>query len=75
MSDGDSENSKDVIVLFGYEQIDSIEEIIKENYKQHISFYDFFFPIEKEYPTNLSDFPNFKIYFNTKDKNFFYQRF
>ena len=75
MTDGDSENSKDGIVLFGYEQIDNIEEIIEENNKEHISAYDFVFPIEKENPSNLTDFPSFTIYFNTKDKNYYIKDF
>ena len=75
MTDGDSQSCKDGIVLFGYEQIDNIEEIFEENNKQHISAYDFVFPIEKENPANLTDFPSFTIYFNTKDKNYYIKDF
>ena len=74
--DGKCGNSKDGIVLFGYEQIDNIEEdIADEHYNEYISAYDFVFPIEKENSINLSEFPSFAIFFDTKDENYYIKDF
>jgi hypothetical protein len=76
MVDGESGNSKDGIVLFGYEPIDNIEEdIAEENYKKYKSIYDFSFPLEKENSINLGEFPSFCIYFNTNDENYYIKDF
>jgi hypothetical protein len=77
MTDGDRGNIRDGIVLFGYEKKHNKEEIIEENDKKRLSVYDFAFPIEKEKESlsNLTQFPSFSIYFNTKDSNYYIKDF
>ena len=81
MIDGDSVNCKDGIVLFGYEKKENNTnnnvEVIEENDKKKLSVYDFAFPIEKEKEnlSNLTEFPSFSIYFNTKDNNYYIKDF
>ena len=79
---------KDGIVLFGYERknknINNINSLnsesnnnnnIEENSDDFL-FNDFIFPIEeKENNNSLYEFPNFAIYFNTKDKNYYIKDF
>ena len=84
-------NGKDGIVLFGYERknknnyinIDNnistqlnLEE--KNNIEESDDFFlnDIVFPIEeKENNNGIYEFPNFAIFFNTKDKNYYIKDF
>ena len=77
MINDDTDNIRDGIVLFGYEKKDNNEEVIEENDKKKLSVYDFTFPIEKEKEniSNLTEFPSFSIYFNTKDNNYYIKDF
>jgi len=76
---------KDGIVLFGYERKNKNNNInnlssesnnnIEENSEDFL-LNDFIFPIEeKENNNSLYEFPNFAIYFNTKDKNYYIKDF
>jgi len=76
MIDGGSGNSKDGIALFGYETFEGInEDIDEENFKFPLSIYDFIFPIDNESSINLTEFPSFCIYYDTKDENYYIKDF
>ena len=78
---------KDGIVLFGYERknknnnnINNLSAESNNNNIEEISedflLNDFIFPIEeKENNNSLYEFPNFAIYFNTKDKKYYIKDF
>ena len=82
---------KDGIVLFGYERINknnnlnsdnklysNLDSDMNNNVEESEDFLlnDFVFPIEeKENNNGLYEFPNFAIYFNTKDRNYYIKDF
>ena len=76
MIDGENGNNKDGIALFGYDTIEGInEDIDEENFKFPLSIYDFIFPIDNENSINLTEFPSFCIYYDTKDENYYIKDF
>jgi hypothetical protein len=76
MIDGENGNTRDGIALFGYETIEGInEDIDEENFKFPMSIYDFIFPIDNDNSINLTEFPSFCIYYDTKDENYYIKDF
>ena len=76
MVDGENGNTRDGIALFGYETFEGInEDIDEENFKFPLSIYDFIFPIDNDNSINLTEFPSFCIYYDTKDENYYIKDF
>ena len=76
--------AKDGIVLFGYEKKNKNNNTntnnihLNNNTEENDNFLlnDFVFPVEeREDNYGLYEFPNFAIYFNTKDKNYYIKDF
>ena len=81
--------AKDGIVLFGYEKQNNnsynntnIDNIISDSNNNHLEendsvlLNDFVFPVEmKEDNCGIYEFPNFAIYFDVKDKNYYIKDF